>query len=63
VLFLLFADSRELLPTWHPVYRDSYSMEAVRSLAERPGPARGLWETIQAISRLSHAGCHAETSP
>lgn len=59
VLFLLFAESRELLPTWHPVYRDSYSMEAVRSLAERAGPARGLWETLQAISRLSHAGCHA----
>jgi len=59
VLFLLFAESRDLLPTWHPVYRNSYSMEAVRALAERAGPARGLWETLQAISRLSHAGCHA----
>ena len=59
ILFLLFAESRELVPTWHPVYRDSYSMEAVRALAERAGPARGLWETLQAISRLAHAGCHA----
>jgi hypothetical protein len=59
VLFLLFAESRGLVPLWHPVYRDSYSVEALRDLAERPGPARGLWETLQAMSRLAHAGCRA----
>ncbi|HEY3382847.1 MAG TPA: N-6 DNA methylase [Vicinamibacterales bacterium] len=59
ILFLLFAESRSLVPVWHPVYRDSYSLEAARTLAERPGPARGLWETLQAISRLAHNGCRA----
>ncbi|RPJ84902.1 MAG: hypothetical protein EHM13_02770, partial [Acidobacteria bacterium] len=59
LLFLLFAESRGLVPTWHPTYRRSYSMEAACALAEREGSARGLWETLQAISRLAHTGCHA----
>jgi hypothetical protein len=61
ILFLLFAESRGLVPLWHPVYRENYSIEALRDLAERPGPARGLWEALQAISRLAHAGCRAGT--
>ena len=61
ILFLLFAESRGLVPLWHPVYRDSYSMESLLDLAERPGRARGLWDTLRAISRLAHAGCHAGT--
>ena len=61
VLFLLFAESRGLVPLWHPVYRESYSIEALRDLAERPGRARGLWESLQALSRLAHAGCRAGT--
>ena len=60
-LFLLFAESRGLVPTWHPVYRRSYSMEAARALAEAHGPPRGLWESLQAMSRLAHAGCRAGT--
>lgn len=59
VLFLLFAESRGLVPLWHPVYRRSYSIEALRDLAELPGRARGLWEALQAISRLAHSGCRA----
>ena len=58
ILFLLFAESRRLVPLWHPVYRDSYSMEALRVLAERSN-ARGLWDTLRAIARLAHAGCRA----
>ncbi|HOC17318.1 MAG TPA: N-6 DNA methylase [Vicinamibacterales bacterium] len=61
VLFLLFAESRGLVPSWHPTYRRSYSMEAARAVAESHGPARGLWETLQAMSRLAHAGCRAGT--
>jgi hypothetical protein len=61
ILFLLFAESRGLLPLWHPVYRESYSVEALRDLAERPGPARGFWEALQATSRLAHAGCRVGT--
>jgi hypothetical protein len=61
ILFLLFAESRGLVPLWHPVYRDSYSMESLLDLAERPARARGLWDTLRAISRLAHAGCRAGT--
>jgi len=57
VLFLLFAEARGLVPMWHPVYRDSYSIDALRSAAERPGPVPGLWDGVRAIARLAHAGC------
>jgi len=60
ILFLLFAEARGLVPLWHPVYRDSYSLGALRALAERASPrAVGLWDTLQAIARLAHAGCRA----
>jgi len=61
ILFLLFAEARRLVPTWHPVYRDAYSIETLRALAEEPDPRAvvGAWETLQAISRLAHRGCHA----
>jgi hypothetical protein len=59
ILFLLFAESRGLVPLWHPVYRDSYSIEALSLLAERAGGARGLWDALRAIARLAHAGCLA----
>ncbi len=59
VLFLLFAESRSLVPTWHPVYRRSYTIEGLRTQAETPGAERGIWEALQAVSRLAHAGCHA----
>ncbi len=59
ILFLLFAESRALVPTWHPVYRRSYTIEALRRQAETPGAERGIWEALQAVSRLAHAGCHA----
>jgi N-6 DNA Methylase/Eco57I restriction-modification methylase len=58
ILFLLFAESRRLVPLWHPVYRDSYSIEALASLAER-SDTRGLWDVLRAIARLAHAGCRA----
>ena len=59
ILFLLFAEARGLVPVWHPVYRDSYSFEALCTAAERSRPVSGLWETIRAIARLAHAGCEA----
>ncbi len=59
ILFLLFAEARALVPVWHPVYRRHYTIDALRRSCERPGVARGLWETLQAISRLAHAGCRA----
>ena len=59
LLFLMFAESRGLVPNWHPLYRESYTVEALRDRVERGGPARGLWETLQAIARLAHKGCRA----
>jgi len=58
VLFLLFAESRALVPMWHAVYRASYSIEALRLSAER-GRVLGIWDALRAISRLAHAGCRA----
>ena len=47
------------MPTWHAVYSRSYTIEALRRQAETPGSQRGIWEALQAVSRLAHAGCHA----
>jgi hypothetical protein len=59
ILFLLFAEARSLVPLWHPVYRQSYSVETLLSSAELSGPAPGLWDALRAIARLAHAGCRA----
>lgn len=59
ILFLLFAEARALVPVWHPVYRDSYSLGAIRAAAERPGGAVGLWDALRAVARLAHGGCRA----
>ena len=60
LLFLLFAEARGLVPSWHPVYRDSYSLGSVRREMTRGMPC-GLWETLQALARLAHRGCTAGT--
>jgi hypothetical protein len=59
VLFLLFAEARALVPVWHPLYRDSYTIGTLHRQAERQTP-RGLWEALQAISRLAHTGCETD---
>ena len=59
ILFLLFAEARGLVPLWHPVYRESYSVESLRAAAERPQTAAGLWDALRAIARLAHSGCRA----
>jgi len=59
ILFLMFAESRGLVPDWHPIYRESYTVESLRERVERPGKVAGLWEALQAIARLAHAGCRA----
>ena len=61
ILFLLFAEARGLVPQWHPVYRESYTIESLRPVAESRGSPAGLWESLQAISRLAHRGCTAGT--
>jgi hypothetical protein len=59
MLFLLFAEARGLVPVWHRVYRESYSLESMRDAAVRSTRAAGSWDTLRAIARLAHAGCHA----
>jgi hypothetical protein len=59
LLFLLFAEARGLVPLWHPVYRESYSVEALRATAEQPHGSTGLWDALRAIGRLAHGGCRA----
>jgi len=59
LLFLLFAEARALVPTWHRIYRDAYTIDALcRRSTTRANP-RGSWDALQAISRLAHAGCTA----
>jgi N-6 DNA Methylase len=61
VLFLLFAEARALVPIWHPVFRASYSIEAlVESLESRERPPIALWDSLQAICRLARVGCRFE---
>src|SRR5438067_760943 len=59
ILFLLFAEARALVPLWHPIYRESYSIESVRDDAERSPRAAGLWDALRAVARLAHTGCRA----
>ena len=59
ILFLLFAEARRLVPLWHPVYRDSYSIDVLVGQLVKGAPSVGLWEALGAVSRLLHAGCNA----
>ena len=59
ILFLLFAEARGLVPVWHPIYRDSYSLDRLSRVAEGEAGARGLWEALEAITRLAGRGCRA----
>jgi hypothetical protein len=59
ILFLLFAEARRLVPLWHPVYRESYSIDRLAAAAARGGPPSGMWDALRAVSRLAHAGCKA----
>jgi len=59
VLFLLFAEARGLVPVWHPVYRDRYTIDSIVSTLLAGRRYRGVWSAINAISRLAHAGCAA----
>ena len=59
VLFLLFAEARGLVPLWHPVYRDRYSIDVIVTDLLHGRRPRGLWRALQAIAHLAHSGCSA----
>jgi hypothetical protein len=61
ILFLLFAEARGIVPTWHPIFRDSYTIEALRPVVETRAAPAGVWAALQAIARLAHRGCRAGT--
>lgn len=67
LLFLFYAESRDLLPMENEVYRDSYSLEAlrddVRATHDDPDPksffskgATVLWERLQELFGLVNTG-------
>jgi hypothetical protein len=58
ILFLQFAESRGLVPVWHPTYRRGYTIAALRE-AITEGRGRGTWEALQAIARLANKGATA----
>ena len=62
ILFLLFAESRDLVPRDHPIYRRAYSIgDALPGCAERSrGAPTGSWDGLAAITRLSRRGCRTD---
>lgn len=60
ILFLLFAESRDLVPNDHAVYREAYTVSSLCEAALQSSP-RGLWDGLAAICRLSRQGGHVDT--
>lgn len=62
VLFLLFAESRDLVPRHQRAYGSAYSLaslcrDAIRPDATAHAATDGLWDGLAAITRLSRSGC------
>jgi hypothetical protein len=57
ILFLLFAESRDLVPRRHPIYLSAYSLSTLCRQAHASADPLGLWEALAAVSRLSRSGC------
>ena len=57
VLFLLFAESRELVPWRHPLYGPAYSVSRMCEAARHDPRAAGYWSGLAAVSRLLRVGC------
>jgi hypothetical protein len=60
VLFLLFAESRALVPIHHPIYREMYTLTSLceEAMCER---SVGLWDALAAITTLSRTGGHVDS--
>jgi hypothetical protein len=56
ILFLLFAESRDLVPHRHPVYGRAYRIGALcHDALASTGP--GSWDALAAVTRLLRVGC------
>ena len=60
VLFLLFVESRDLVPCQHPIYGGVYSIGALCRTALERASAPGLWTGLAAITRLLRHGCSVD---
>lgn len=61
LLFLLFAESRDLVPRSHPIYERAYAISTFcREALRYPDRAAGLWDGLAAVTRLSRAGCRID---
>jgi Eco57I restriction-modification methylase len=61
LLFLLFVESRQLVPRDHPIYKAAYAVTTLcRTALTGTAAAGGLWESIAAITRLSRIGCRTD---
>jgi hypothetical protein len=60
LLFLLFAEARALVPIWHPVYRDSYSIGALHANATAAAAAAA---TATATATDARAGAGRNSPP
>ncbi len=56
ILFLLFAESRDVVPHADPVYGRAYSVSALCRDAVQESKT-GLWDALAATTRLSRHGC------
>lgn len=61
VLFLLFAEARDLLPWRHPLYGPAYSIGRMCHAAVDAPQAPGYWPALGAVSRLLRLGCRTPT--
>lgn len=64
LLFVLYAESRDLLPIGNPIYRENYSLEALRDLMEDPSArfsSGKYWiqKSLQALFRMIREGVAA----
>jgi N-6 DNA Methylase len=60
MLFLFFAESRDLVPRAHPLYAGAYALGAQCRAAAAGGHQVGLWEGLAAITRLLRTGCRID---
>ena len=61
ILFLLFAESRQLMPRDQPIYSSAYAVTTLCRLAAAGSAApAGLWESLAAVTRLSRSGCRID---
>jgi hypothetical protein len=60
ILFLLFAESRDLVPRSHPLYDEAYTITRRCREAAAGTQHAGLWDALAAITRLLRVGCRID---